>query len=173
MFENRNLRFDLFTLVLLAATVLLVLALATYDATDPPSALVSPAPTVFNNACGPMGAYVSHFLLESVGIGAYYLVASLATMAIVLLWRGVIDQPVLRAVGWGASLLAISTLATMALPGTTPGPVIGAGGYLGAMGHAVLESNFANAGAYILALTVLLAGMLLCTDYLIFKFAAG
>ncbi len=172
MFENRNLRFDLFTLVLLAVTVLLAMALVTYDATDPPSTLVYPAPTVFQNACGPIGAYVSHFLLESVGIGAYYLAASLATMAVVLLWRGVIDQPVLRAVGWAASLLAISTLATMALPNTTPGPVIGAGGYLGAMGHAVLESNFASAGAYILALTVLLAGMLLCTDYLIFKFAA-
>ncbi len=172
MFENRNLRFDLFTLVLLAFTVLLAMALVTYDATDPPSTLVYPAPTVFQNACGPIGAYVSHFLLESVGIGAYYLAASLATMAVVLLWRGVIDQPVLRAVGWAASLLAISTLATMALPNSTPGPVIGAGGYLGAMGHAVLESNFASAGAYILALTVLLAGMLLCTDYLIFKFAA-
>ncbi len=172
MFENRNLRFDLFTLALLTVTVLLVMALVTFDATDPPSTLVHPAPTEFHNACGPIGAYVSHFLIESVGLGAYYLAASLATMAVVLLWRGVIDQPVLRAVGWAASLLAISTLATMALPNTTLGPVIGAGGYLGAMGQAVLESNFASAGAYILALTVLLAGMLLCTDYLIFKFAA-
>lgn len=172
MFENRNLKFDLFTLILLAATVLLGMALFTYDPADPPSTLVYPPPTVFNNACGPIGAYVAHFLLESVGIGAYYLVASLASVAIVLLWQGGIDQPVLRAVGWAASLLAISTLATMAFPNTTPGPVIGAGGYLGAMGHAVLESNFASAGAYILAFTVLLAGMLLCTDYLLLKFAA-
>jgi len=172
MFENRNLKFDLFTLVLLATTVLLTMAVLTYDAADPPSTLVYPAPTVFKNACGPIGAYVSHFLLESIGIGAYYLLASVATLAVVLLWQGGIDQPVLRAVGWTASLVAISTLATMTLPSTTPGPVIGAGGYLGAMGHAVLESNFASAGAYILALTVLLAGMLLCTDYLLFKFAA-
>ena len=60
----------------------------------------------------------------------------------------------------------------MTLPTVTPGPVIGAGGYLGAMGHAVLESNFATAGAYILTFTVFLAGMLLCTDYLLLKFAA-
>ena len=172
MFENRNLRFDLFTLVLLAATVMLSVAVVTYDPADPPSTLVYPAPTVYHNACGPMGAYIAHFLLESVGFGAYYLLVSLGTLSVLLLWRGGIDQPVLRAVGWAASLLAISTLATMALPNTTPGPVIGAGGYLGAMGHAVLESNFASAGAYILALTVLLAGMLLCTDYLLFKFAA-
>ncbi len=173
MFENRNLKFDLFTLVLLAVTVLLAIAVFSYNASDPPSTLVYPAPTVFHNACGPIGAYVAHYLFESVGLGAYYVVASLTSVALVLLWRGVIDQPVLRAVGWAASLLAIATLATMALPGTSPGPVIGAGGYLGAMGHAVLESNFASAGAYILALTVLLAGMLLCTDYLLLKFAAA
>ncbi|MEM8945816.1 MAG: DNA translocase FtsK [Planctomycetota bacterium] len=172
MFEKRNLKFDLLTLILLAATVLLGLAVVSYDASDPPSSMVYPAPTEYRNACGPIGAYVSHFLLESVGIGAYYLVASLATMALVLVWRGGIDQPVLRAVGWAASLLSISTFATMALPNVTPGPVIGAGGYLGAMGHAVLESNFATAGAYILTFTVFLAGMLLCTDYLLLKFAA-
>ncbi len=173
MFENRNLRFDLFALILLAVTILLGMAVVTYDAADPPSNVVYPAPTVFNNACGPIGAYVSHFLLESAGVGAYYVVGSLGILAFVLLWKGSIDQPVLRAVGWAASLLAISTLATMALPNITPGPVVGAGGYLGAMGHAVLESHFANAGAYILAFTVLLAGMLLCTDYLMLKFAAA
>lgn len=173
MFENRNLKFDLLTLVLLAATLLLAISVLSFDATDPPSTLVHPATEVFNNACGPIGAYVAHFLLESIGIGAYYLIVSLATMAVVLLWRGEINQPVLRAVGWAISLLAISTLATMLFPNSTPGPVIGMGGYLGAMGHAVLESNFASTGAYILALTVLLAGMLLCTDYLILKFAAA
>ena len=152
--------------------MLLAVSLATYNAADPPSTLVYPAPTELHNACGPIGAYAAHFLFESVGVGAYYLVISLATLALMLLWRGGIDQPVLRAVGWAASLLAISTLAAMLFPHRTPGPVIGAGGYLGAMGHAVLESNFASAGAYILALTVLLAGMLLCTDYLILKFAA-
>ncbi|MCG8449867.1 MAG: DNA translocase FtsK 4TM domain-containing protein [Pirellulales bacterium] len=173
MFENRNLRFDLLTLLLLAVTVLLAVALATYNPTDPPSTLVHPAPTEFHNGCGPIGAYIAHFLLESLGLGAYYLVLSLGVLSCTLLWRRGIDQPVLRAVGWAASLIAICTLATMALPRTTPGPVIGAGGYLGAMGQALLESNFASVGAYILALTVLLAGILLCTDYLILKFAAA
>jgi len=173
MFKNRNLRFDLFALLLLAATALLSVALATYDPADPPSELVHPPQTEFHNSCGPIGAYTSHFLLESVGVGAYYLVASLGALSIILLWRGEVDQPVLRAVGWTASLVAIATLATMALPGMTPGPVIGAGGYLGAMGHALLESHFATTGAYILALSVLVAGMLLSTDYLFFRFAVA
>jgi len=173
MFDNRSLKFDLLALVLLAATALLAVSLGTYDATDPPSTLVYPPHIEYQNACGPIGAYVAHLLLESVGLGAYYLVGSLGTLSLVLLWRRGIDQPVLRAVGWATSLVAIATLATMALPQLTPGPEIGAGGYLGAMGHALLESHFASTGAYILALTVLLASMLLCTDYLILKFAAA
>ncbi len=173
MFENRSLKFDLLAQTLLGATALLAVSLATYNAADPPSTLVYPPHTDYQNACGPIGAYVAHFLLESVGLGAYYLAASLGTLSIVLLWRRGIDQPVLRAVGWAASLVALATLATMALPQITPGPEIGAGGYLGAMGHALLESNFASTGAYILALTVLLVGMLLCTDYLLLKFAAA
>ncbi len=173
MFDNRSLKFDLLALVLLAATALLAVSLGTYDATDPPSTLVYPPHIDYQNACGPIGAYVAHLLLESVGLGAYYLAGSLGTLSLVLLWRRGIDQPVLRAVGWAASLVALATLATMALPRITPGPEIGAGGYLGAMGHALLESNFANTGAYILVFTVLLAGMLLCTDYLLLKFAAA
>ncbi len=172
MFENRNLRFDLFTLLLLAVTVLLTVALGTYHPADPPSSLVHPPPAEYQNACGPIGAYITHFMFESIGLGAYYLVLSLGVLAFTLLWRKGIDQPVLRAIGWVASLVAICALATMALPDTTPGPVIGAGGYLGAMGQALLESNFASTGAYILIITVLLAGVLLCTDYLLLKFAA-
>ena len=173
MFENRNLRFDLFSLLLLAASVLLGVALATYHPSDPPSSLVHPPLEEYQNACGPIGAYIAHFLLESIGFGAYYLAVSLGALSVVLLWRRGIDQPVLRALGWAASLGAITTLATMALPQASPGPVIGAGGYLGAMGHVLLESNFASAGAYILAVTVLLAGMLLSTDYLLLRFATA
>ncbi|NOY41945.1 MAG: DNA translocase FtsK [Planctomycetes bacterium] len=169
MFKNRNLRFDLFALVLLVVAVMLAVSLATYDASDPPSTLVYPPHTEYHNACGPIGAYVTHFLLESVGIGAYYLLASLAGLSIALLWRGEVDQPVLRAVGWVASLVAIATLATLAFPNMTPGPVIGAGGYLGAMGQALLETHFATAGAYILAISILLAGLLLSTDYFVFR----
>ncbi|MGI9429754.1 MAG: DNA translocase FtsK 4TM domain-containing protein, partial [Bythopirellula sp.] len=70
MFENRNLRVDLFNLVLLGLTVLLGMAVLTYDPADPPSTLVYPPLAAYQNACGPIGAYVAHFLLESVGIGA-------------------------------------------------------------------------------------------------------
>ena len=57
------------------------------------------------------------------------------------------------------------TLASIALPGQAPGPIIGPGGHLGAAGRGLLEINFASAGAVILTISVLVAGLLLWTDY--------
>jgi S-DNA-T family DNA segregation ATPase FtsK/SpoIIIE len=172
MFENRSLKLDLFALALLAACVFLGTALATYDPADQPGTLVYPPRAEYQNACGPIGAYAAHALYAGVGFGAYYLLGSLITVSVLLLKRREIDQPVLRGVGWAISLAAFSTLITMLLPQSSPGPEVGAGGYLGAMGYALLESKFALAGAFILALSVLLAGLLLCTDYLLLRFAA-
>ena len=172
MFENRSLKLDLFALALLAGCALLAAALLTYDPADPPGTLLYPPRATFENACGPAGAYAAHALYAGVGYGALYLLGSLVVVGVLLLARREIDQPVLRGVGWAASLAAFSTLAAMALPRSSPGPEVGAGGYLGAMGFALLESHFAMAGAFILALSVLLAGLLLCTDYLLLRFAA-
>ena len=49
----------------------------------------------------------------------------------------------------------------MAMPQLSPGPVIGAGGYLGAAGRGLLEMNFATVGAYIFTISLILGGLLL------------
>ncbi|WP_428308578.1 DNA translocase FtsK 4TM domain-containing protein [Lacipirellula sp.] len=172
MFENRSLKLDLVALALLACCAFLVTALATYDPADQPGTLVYPPRPEYSNACGPIGAYVAHALYAGVGYGAYYLLGSLVTLGVLLLKRREIDQPVLRGVGWAISLAAFATLFSMLFQQSSPGPEVGAGGYLGAMGFALLESKFALVGAFILALSVLLAGLLLCTDYLLLRFAA-
>jgi S-DNA-T family DNA segregation ATPase FtsK/SpoIIIE len=172
MFENRSLKLDLVALALLAACVLLVAALASYDPADPPGTLVDPPRTAVANRCGPVGACAAHLLYAGVGFAAYYVVGSLGIVAGLMLARRELNQPVLRGVGWTTSLAALSTLAAMTLQRSTPGPEVGAGGYLGAMGFALLEANFAIAGAFIFALSVLIAGLLLCTDYLLIKLAA-
>ena len=132
-----------------------------------------PRAAVVANRCGPVGAYAAHAAVCGRGLcGASTSWARWAVVAVLLLMRREMNQPILRGVGWTASLAALATLAAMALQRSTPGPEIGAGGYVGAMGFALLESNFALAGAFILALSVLLAGLLLCTDYLLLKLAA-
>ncbi|MEO2045626.1 MAG: DNA translocase FtsK [Pirellulales bacterium] len=171
MFEERNLKLDLFTLLLLAGCLFLGVSLGSYHATDPPSTLISPPSLEVENACGWVGAYASGYLLHSLGFGAYYLVGSLLIVIFLMVTQRQTDQPILRSMGWAMSLMALSTIASMGLPTVSPGPEIGAGGYLGAMGHTLLETHFANTGAYILIVSVLLAGLLLSTDYLLLRFA--
>ncbi len=165
-------KLDLVAIALAAATLLAGFAVGSYDPTDPPSSLVWPAKQTVSNACGPAGAYVAHGLFEMMGIGAYYAIGSLTVVTILLLMRREIDQPLTRSLGWALSLLGLATLAAMVAPSWSPGPVVGAGGYLGAMGRAWLESNFATVGAYIFVISVMLAGLLLATDYFLFRAAA-
>ncbi len=172
MFENRSLKLDVCALALVANVVFLGVALWTYSPTDAPSTLVWPPSQNVENACGRAGALTAYYLFESLGIGAYYLAGSLAVLTFLLLVRREIDQPVLRTVGWAVSVIGLTTLAALAVPNWTPGPVIGAGGYIGAMGRGFLESHFAQAGAFIVAISVLLAGLLLSTDYFMFRAAA-
>ncbi len=172
MFEERSLKIDLVALALLAVVTFLGVALWTYNATDPPSTVVWPPSTVVHNACGRAGALTAHYLFECLGIGAYYLAGSLAVLTFFLLRRREIDQPIIRTLGWAISVVGLTTLAAIALPNWTPGPIVGAGGYVGAMGRSFLESHFAVAGAYIFTVSVLLAGLLLSTDYFLFRAAA-
>jgi len=169
MLEKRDLKLDLLALGLLALTVFLAASLLSYDKADLPNTLVYPQRTQTANLCGRYGALASAWLLNAFGLGAYYLLVSAAALVSVLLARRPIGQPLLRSVGWLLSLIGLSTLAAMALPGLSPGPVIGPGGYLGAAGRGLLEANFANVGAYILVVSLILSGLFLCTDYVLVR----
>src|SRR3954447_23736168 len=171
MFEDRSLKIDLCALLLTALLVFLGIALWTYNAADPPNTNVWPASEVVHNACGRAGAFTAHYLFDSLGVGAYYLLVSLAGLVFLLFCHHEIDQPVLRTFGWAISVIGLTTLLALALPNSTPGPVVGAGGYIDAMGRMLLESHFAVAGSYVFAFSVLLAGLLLSTDYFLFRAA--
>ncbi len=172
MLEERNVKVDLIGIGLAALAILMAASLLSYDPADPPGRLVFPAQTDINNLCGRSGAIIAAVLLGGFGLGAYYLLASLIVFDALLLVQSKVTEPVLRIGGWLLSLVGISTMAAMALPALSPGPVIGAGGYLGAAGRGFLEMNFASVGAYVLALSAIVGGLLLATDYLLFRLVA-
>lgn len=172
MFDERSLKSDLAALGLLALTIFLALALLTYNAADPPSSLVYPPRAEVANVCGRAGAWLAHGLFSGLGYGAYYLTLSLGVAAGVVLARGKISEPWIRGLGWLLSLAALASFGAMAMPAWSPGPVVGAGGYLGAAGRGFLESHFASAGAYVLVLSSLCCGLLLCTDYVLVHLSA-
>ena len=169
MLEQRNLKLDLLALGLLALTIFLAAALLTYDPADPPSTLVYPQQAETLNVCGHWGAMAAQGMFTTFGLGAYYILVSLAVLDGLLLTRREITQPWIRGVGWILSLVGATTFCAMALAPLAPGPVIGAGGYVGAAGRGLLEMNFAAVGTYILTISTILGGLLLCTDYVLLQ----
>ncbi len=173
MLNERSRKLDLIALALAAGAVFLGISLASYDPADPPSTLVYPPASHIANACGRAGALAADLLLNAVGLGAYYLAATIGLVSLLLLARRAISDPWLRAAGWGATLVGFDTLVAIAGPNWSVGPVIGPGGYLGAAGCGLLELHFARAGAYLLTLSLLAGGLLLSTDYILARLVLG
>ena len=171
MLESRSLKLDLLALALLALSIFLGLALFTYDPAESLDGLVYPPPVHSHNACGRCGALLADLAFQGFGVGAYYLLVSMAILDALLLMRQTISAPLLRAMGWSLSLVATCTLASMCGTDWSPGPAIGPGGYAGATGRALLELRFASVGAYILTVSSLAGGLLLCTEYMLPRLA--
>lgn len=185
MSTPRRLTRHLFALGLLAIVAFLAAALASYDPADraprliapfnhfyQPDVLVYPQNESPANLCGPWGALAADVLFTVLGLGAYYLVFSLAIFDLLLFRGQVIDCPRSRLVGWTLTLIAVTTFSTTLFPTATPGPVIGAGGYLGELSSATVRAHFAMAGALIMTTSMAFAGTLLCTDDVLLRWAA-
>ena len=178
MLDRRSLYRDLTALALVALVVFLSLALVSYDRADPvatplapfhllhqPNPSVHPANAHIHNVCG-------HWVLwppthSSRGWESARTTSCFPSHCWIFssCGGGEIDMPALRMVGWIASLCGVTTIAAIAFPAFSPGPVIGSGGYLGALGKTVALMHFATIGGLILASSVTLGGLLLCTDY--------
>jgi S-DNA-T family DNA segregation ATPase FtsK/SpoIIIE len=184
MLDKSRLYRDCFALALAALVAFLSLSLITYDRADPIADPVAPVHLVYtpdqsvyppnehpHNICGHMGALAADAMYSWLGLGAYYALVSASILVVQLLRRREIDCPALRMFGWIVSLSGFTTILAIALPGASPGPAIGSGGYLGALGKAVMLMHFATAGALILASSVTLGGLLLCTDYALIETA--
>ncbi len=90
-------------------------------------------------------------------------------MEIALFKRQNIVAPWLKTTGWALSLFALTTLSSMLVPDRLMSPLIGPGGYLGALGKGILGTHLGTAGSLIISLTLFFAGMMMWTEYLVFK----
>ena len=164
MIDYRRLRTDLLALGLLAAIVFVGLSLSSYDPADPPSTLVYPVNAHVTNACGPVGAQVAYRLQALLGAGAYVLLGAMLVFDLRLFSRNEMADPLLRCVGWGLMLVAVSLGLQIAVPRLGAGHVVGSGGYVGALGGALLTDHFSTGGTAIILITILTAGMLLASE---------
>ncbi len=175
-----SLRRDIPALAIVAATLVTFVAVLTHDPADPvansiwpisqfysPDVSVYPVNENIQNACGSLGALISSILLDLVGIGVAMLIGAGGGVATALLIRGQMNAPVLRSLGGCITLVAVCTGAAMTTIQLAGMPVVGNGGYLGAMGAAFLLQHFHPVGSWILTLTTLAVGLLLTTDYML------
>lgn len=181
MADDRIIRNDMVAVGLLGLIVFLVAAVATYDPADPagavpqllikihqPDQLVYPANESFQNACGRLGAWTADMLNHVLGVGVYFLIAGLIAMEIALFRSEPVETPWLKSVGWALALLGITTLGSMLLPDWTVAPLIGAGGYLGALSSGLLINNVGSMGCLVAGAALTTVGMMMWTEYLIF-----
>ena len=173
-----NLVRDVCALVLIAFTLILTVSLVTHNAADPldkpiwpisefytPDATIFPPNATITNACGYWGALLSSLLLDSLGVASAIVIGALGGVATALILRGNLNAPVLRSLGGTIIVIAVATGGAM-LPLQASGlPVVGGGGFLGAMTSIWLLEHFAPAGAWILTLTLFLVGTLMTSDY--------
>ena len=171
MIDYQRLKNDLLALGLLAMTLFIGLALYSYDPADPPSSLVYPARTSVANLCGPTGAFVSHLLVNSLGLGAWFLLVNLFFLDLGLFSRKQIADPSIRLAGVVVMLIAVCLLLQLVIPRVPQAPLIGSGGYLGAWGRVVLTENFSIAGSIVIIATLFCVGMLLATETMFFRMA--
>ncbi|MEM9366442.1 MAG: DNA translocase FtsK 4TM domain-containing protein [Planctomycetota bacterium] len=175
-----SLRRDVPGLVLVGVTLLLLISVCTHNPADPiakavwpfselhePSVAVYPTSDVITNACGALGATLSAMVLDGLGIGVALLIAGGGGVATALLTRGSLNAPVLRSLGGCIALVGVCTAASMVTIPLNNMPVVGNGGYLGAMASTFLLEHFHPAGSWILTLTTLAIGLLMTTDYLL------
>lgn len=180
--SSRNLRNDLLVVILLAVIVFLIAALVTRDPADdlsaapewlqrvfPPDRMVYPPNLQVRNACGFWGAWVAEWLFNGLGYGVYFVVAGLVSWELALVKGRTAGVMWLRAAGWGLGLLGVTTLLAYLMPVHSLAPLIGSGGYLGALAKGLLSLQVAQTGGLIISLTVTLVGLMLWTEYLIFR----
>lgn len=182
MSDDRKIRNDIFAVILLALILFLIASLATYDVADPiqqgpqwlsgiyqPDQLVHPLNEEIQNACGFSGAWIADLLVHSLGIGAYFLIIGLISLEFALFRKQSVNAPWMKTAGWIIALIGLTALGTLLLPHWTVSPIIGAGGYLGALGTGLLGMQVGFVGTLIVAIAVTMIGMMMWTEYLIFR----
>jgi DNA segregation ATPase FtsK/SpoIIIE, S-DNA-T family len=157
-------------LLLIGAVALAWLSLLTYNATDPPATLLSPAKSPVSNAAGTVGAYVAFTLRHYLGGGAYMGLLFASVAAVVMIFGSTVkDMPWRLA---GVVLLITVTSAAMYL--MDPGYVSDdyASSPSGVIGHAAgrfLLARFAVVGSWVTLVVAFSIGLMLTADNFVLR----
>ena len=167
MVDYQRLKSDILSLGLLAAALFLGISLFSYDPIDPPAHTVFPAPVTIHNLGGPVGAWLSHLLFTAFGFGAYVVLFGVVCWDLRLFSKHESTLHWSESLGLACLLLAGCVLLQSWLNKLGTGPIVGTGGYLGALATLWMEKSLSPIGTGILLATLVVTGALL-TDNLLY-----
>lgn len=153
-------------LALLFAWLFLALSLGSYHAADPPGTAVVPPNATPLNWCGPLGALLAHIFFQTVGWASYLLLLAFGVVGLLVLRRRTVAEKGLRLLGLGLLVLVAACVMQKLSPSLPAGPVVGGGGYLGALVVEFLGGVCGPVGMVLILSAVGLIGMALCHDVL-------
>ncbi|HYP02445.1 MAG TPA: DNA translocase FtsK [Pyrinomonadaceae bacterium] len=161
--QRNSRRNEIIAIALFALGMLLTLCLVFFNPNDP--SLNSAGQEETRNLVGPVGAYVSDVMLQSVGLASYLLPLLLFLAA----WRRFrtrrIHAPVSRIIGLLMLLFSSSAiLALVRMPLLFDGRV-SAGGFIGTLVAGNLAQALNGVGALVLLLALAATGLLLATNF--------
>jgi S-DNA-T family DNA segregation ATPase FtsK/SpoIIIE len=166
MLRNRQWRLDLAAVVLFLLGALVAVAVVSHDAGDQADNVFPPHATP-KNLLGPPGAWVGGILVQSLGVGAYGLLATWFVLVVLLFLRRDWLKWLRRISGGLLLIPAIAVLAAL-------GPDIwrinlpaGPGGTIGAALAQILETNCSPALQVVVVAAVLALGVSFALDALL------
>jgi len=143
-------------IALIGGALFLFLSVFSYSPETDPGFFhqISPKPRDVRNLGGPVGSYAASFLKETLGLGAYFVSALVAVLALF-----VIAGRRLRMALWKLPLgliflFSLSTLFSLALP-PPPAPEQGQGGFIGFYLATNLQKSLHPAGSYLVVILLL------------------
>ncbi len=161
--ENKRLN-ELVGFVGLSVAILLALSLLSYSPSDPSLNVSAPSLGSVHNWIGLVGAYLADALFQLAGYAAFLFPAGMFILAMRWFRSQPIDTPIAKLVGW--ALMVGSLSAEMSLIGMPDvrGSLL-AGGVLGKLIAEGLVAALKPVGANLVAVTALLAALLLATRF--------
>jgi S-DNA-T family DNA segregation ATPase FtsK/SpoIIIE len=166
---------ELLGLVAFAVSLMLLIALATFDPRDPAPFFRAGAGGPARNFIGPFGAFLAElFIPQLFGLAALLLPLVLGLVGWKLFWCRPIDSPYTKAVGNAGLLLSLAGFLALAL-GTVAfeGEPVRAGGAVGELVAGALVRDFSRTGAFIVVSTALFVALILSTQFSFSRMLSG
>jgi S-DNA-T family DNA segregation ATPase FtsK/SpoIIIE len=149
--------------VLFAAALIWLIALVTYEPTDPTWFFNAGAPGAPANFIGRVGAFLAELSYQLCGYAAFLVPVVLGVAGWSLFWCRAIDAAYTKIVGAVLLFACLSALLTLALGKVSFAN--GAGGYLGVVLAALLADSLNRTGSIIVILTLLILSLILATQF--------